>query len=452
MTANPLIFRAYDIRGVADTDLNTETVEGIGKALGTIAVREGATTFAVGRDCRLSGERVRDDLVRGLMSTGLTVYDVGMVPTPMLYFAVHHRDYGGGVQVTGSHNPPEFNGFKSMMGKRTLHGDEILTLLEMIQTGDFVTGEGSLVNAPIEDEYLDYVVDNITMGPRKMRIVVDGGNGVAGPSAMRLFERLGVDAIGRYIEPDGTFPNHHPDPTTVETVAIMREAVMETGADLAIGFDGDGDRIGVVDGSGDVQWGDKLMIIFSRALLAEKPGATIVSEVKCSKTLYDDIAAKGGKGIMWRTGHSPIKAKMKEEGALLGGEMSGHIFFQHRWFGFDDALYAGARLLEILSSSDETLAERLSDVPVTYVTPEIRLECPDEVKFDVVARIVARLKKDHEVFDIDGARVNFPDGWGLIRASNTQPVLVMRAEAQTEARRDEIEAMLRALIREESAT
>jgi phosphomannomutase/phosphoglucomutase len=296
------------------------------------------------------------------------------------------------------------------------------------------------------------VVDNITMGPRKMRIVVDGGNGVAGPSAMRLFERLGVDAIGRYIEPDGTFPNHHPDPTTVETVAIMREAVMETGADLAIGFDGDGDRIGVVDGSGDVQWGDKLMIIFSRALLAEKPGATIVSEVKCSKTLYDDIAAKGGKGIMWRTGHSPIKAKMKEEGALLGGEMSGHIFFQHRWFGFDDALYAGARLLEILSSSDETLAERLSDVPVTYVTPEIRLECPDEVKFDVVARIVARLKKDHEVFDIDGARVNFPDGWGLIRASNTQPVLVMRAEAQTEARRDEIEAMLRALIREESAT
>ena len=447
---NPLIFRAYDIRGIADVDLNPEVARAIGRALGTLARRRGATTFAVGRDCRVSGPRVRDDVVAGLTSTGLRVLDVGMVPTPMLYFAVVHRGLGGGVQITGSHNPPEFNGLKMMVGPSTLHGEDIQEIRGLIEAGDFEVGEGSVEAAPVEDEYLDWVVSNIEMGPRPLRVLVDGGNGVAGPSAMALYERLGVETVGRYIEPDGTFPNHHPDPTTVETVAIMREAVLDEGCDLAIGFDGDGDRIGVVDGAGDVQWGDRLMILFSRAVLAEEPGATIVSEVKCSKTLYDDIAAKGGNGIMWRTGHSPIKAKMKETGAALGGEMSGHIFFKHRFFGFDDALYAGARLLELLSSSNETIGEMLSDVPETFVTPEIRVDCPDEVKFDVVERIVARLKKDYEVFDIDGARVNFPDGWGLVRASNTQPVLVMRAEAETEARRDEIRAMLERLIAEES--
>ena len=448
---NPLIFRAYDIRGIADVDLNPSVAGDIGRALGTLARRRGAETFAVGRDCRISGPRVRDDVVAGLVSTGLRVVDVGMVPTPMLYFAVVHRGLGGGVQITGSHNPPEFNGLKMMVGPSTLHGEDIQEIRGLIEARDFEVGEGSVESAPVEDEYLDWVVSNIEMGPRQLRVVVDGGNGVAGPSAMALYQRLGVETVGRYIEPDGTFPNHHPDPTTVETVAIMREAVLEEGCDLAIGFDGDGDRIGVVDGSGDVQWGDRLMILFSRAVLAEEPGATIVSEVKCSKTLYDDIAANGGNGIMWRTGHSPIKAKMKETGAALGGEMSGHIFFKHRFFGFDDALYAGARLLELLSSSDQTIGEMLEDVPQTYVTPEIRVDCPDEVKFNVVDRIVARLKREHEVFDIDGARVNFPDGWGLVRASNTQPVLVMRAEAQTEARRDEIRAMLERLIAEESA-
>ena len=448
---NPLIFRAYDIRGVADTDLAPDIAVRIGKALGTMARREGQTTFAVGRDCRVSSPRVSADIVRGLVSTGLHVQDVGAVPTPLLYFATVTRALGGGVQVTGSHNPPEFNGLKMMMSGRTLHGGEIQEILRLVQTEDFEVGEGSVELAPIEDAYIDHVVENITMGPKKLRVVVDGGNGIGGPPAVRLFERLGCEVIGRYIEPDGTFPNHHPDPTTVETVAILREAVLETGADLAIGFDGDGDRIGVVDGAGDVQWGDKLMIVFSRAVLEEVPGATIVSEVKCSKTLYDDIARHGGDGIMWRTGHSPIKAKMKETGAALGGEMSGHIFFKHRWFGFDDALYAGARLLEILSSREETLGELLSDVPVTYVTPELRLDCPDEIKFDVVSRIVARLKAQHEVNDIDGARVTFADGWGLIRASNTQPVLVLRAEAETEARRDEIEAMLRGMIAEETS-
>ena len=448
---NPNIFRAYDIRGVADTDLNSDVAKAIGRALGTMARRRGAETFAVGRDCRLSGPRVRADLVEGLVSTGLHVIDVGEVPTPLLYFSVFHRNYGGGVQVTGSHNPPEFNGFKSMIGKSTLHGDEIQELRELIEAGDFVTGEGSLSSDPIQADYIDWVAANIDLGPRKLSVVVDGGNGVAGPTACELYRRLGVEVFERFIEPDGRFPNHHPDPTTVETVEIMREHVLETHADLALGFDGDGDRIGVVDGDGNVQWGDRLMIVLAREVLAAQPGATIVSEVKCSKTLYDDIAKHGGVGIMWRTGHSPIKAKMIESGAALGGEMSGHIFFKHRFFGFDDAIYAGARLLEILSRSPQTLAEHLADVPVTYATPEIRVDCPDDVKFHTVDRIVARLKVDHDVIDIDGARVNFEDGWALVRASNTQPVLVLRTEATTPERRDALREMIETLIREESA-
>ncbi|MCB9506244.1 MAG: phosphomannomutase/phosphoglucomutase, partial [Myxococcales bacterium] len=294
---NPNIFRAYDIRGVADTDLNSDVAKAIGRALGTMARRRGAETFAVGRDCRLSGPRVRADLVEGLVSTGLHVIDVGEVPTPLLYFSVFHRNYGGGVQVTGSHNPPEFNGFKSMIGKSTLHGDEIQELRELIEAGDFVTGEGSLSSDPIQADYIDWVAANIELGPRKLSVVVDGGNGVAGPTACELYRRLGVEVFERFIEPDGRFPNHHPDPTTVETVEIMREHVLETHADLALGFDGDGDRIGVVDGDGNVQWGDRLMIVLAREVLAAQPGATIVSEVKCSKTLYDDIAKHGGVGI-----------------------------------------------------------------------------------------------------------------------------------------------------------
>ncbi len=369
MARDEHIFRAYDIRGVADEELTDDVVQGIGAALGSMAAAAGATTFAVGRDCRLSGPRLRDAVVRGLVSAGMHVIDVGEVPTPLLYFAVHHLNLGGGVQVTGSHNPPEFNGFKMMVGKATLHGDDIMEIARRIRESDFATGDGRIEQRDIVTPYLDDVAARITMGPRALSVSLDGGNGIAGPTAMALMERLGIKATGHYIEPDGRFPNHHPDPTTVETVEIMAEHVHADGTDLCIGFDGDGDRMGVVDGRGEVQWGDKLMILFSRAVLKEVPGATIVSEVKCSKTLYDDIAAHGGNGIMWRTGHSPIKAKMKETGAALGGEMSGHIFFAHRWFGFDDALYSTARLLEILSHSDDTLDTMLSDVPKTFVTP-----------------------------------------------------------------------------------
>jgi len=448
---NPLIFRAYDIRGIADTDLNDDTVGRIARALGSMAREAGATTFAVARDARLSGPRVRDAMVAGLVACGLEVIDLGAVPTPLLYFAVHYLELGGGVMITGSHNPPDYNGFKMMIGAGTLHGDAIQTLKQRATAQDFVTGEGSERAHDIVPAYLDRVVGDIQPGPRRLKVVIDGGNGIAGPTAMALYERLGFDVVGQYIEPDGTFPNHHPDPTILETVEILAASVREHDADLAIGFDGDGDRIGVVDHDGTVQWGDRLMILLSRALLAEEPGATIVGEVKCSKTLYDDIEARGGTGIMWKTGHSLIKAKMKSTGALLAGEMSGHIFYKHRWYGFDDALYAGARLLEVLSTGEGSIGERLADVPTMYATEEIRAACPDDRKFDVVDRVVARLRDVGTVIDIDGARVTFDDGWGLVRASNTSPKLVLRAEATTPERRDEIRALIEGLVAEESA-
>lgn len=446
---DPHIFRQYDIRGVVATALTPEVTTLIGKALGTMARRAGGTSFAIGRDCRTHSPLLRDALVEGLTSCGLQVVDVGMVPTPLLYFAVFHLDLGGGVQITGSHNPPEFNGLKMMLGKDTLHGEQIQELRAMIEAGDFEQVAGGAVREhDILTPYLDFVEENITMGPRRLQVVADAGNGVAGIVAVPLLERLGVECVPRYIEPDGTFPNHHPDPAEEENVEDLIEQVHHHKADLGIAYDGDGDRIGVVDGDGQIIWGDKLMIVLSRALLEQAPGATIVGEVKCSQTMYDDIRAHGGDAIMWKVGHSLIKSKMKETGALLAGEMSGHIFFKHRYFGFDDALYTTARLVELLSQQEASLGELLSDVPQTFATPEIRLEVPDSIKFDVVARIVEEMRRRHQVVDIDGVRVIYEDGWGLIRASNTQPALVLRAEAQSQARCQEIEAALRASIKE----
>jgi phosphomannomutase/phosphoglucomutase len=447
MSLNAEIFRAYDIRGVADRDLTDDVAFDLGRALGTEAVATGATTFAVGRDCRLSGPRIQAALVRGLSSTGLRVLDVGMVPTPVLYFAVFFHNLGGGVQITGSHNPPEFNGFKMLLGRDAMHGDGVQGLYRRMVSQEFVTGAGSLERLEIEESYLNHVASGITMGPRALKVLIDGGNGIGGPLALQLAARLGVEAVGRFIEPDGRFPNHHPDPTTVETVEIMAHDVKAYGCDFAVGLDGDADRVGVVDGNGEVQWGDRLLALFARGVLKEAPGATIVGEVKCSKTLYDDIAKHGGVPVMWKTGHSLIKAKMKETGALLAGEMSGHIFFKHRYYGYDDGLYAMARLLELMSHSDETISQMLSDIPTTFVTPELRVDCPDHLKFAIVERVVASLKAQGlDVNDIDGARVTYADGWGLIRASNTQPVLVMRTEATTPERRDAIRAFLDATI------
>lgn len=444
---NPGIFREYDIRGVVETELTPEVVRDIGRALGSEAIERGARSLAVGRDCRLSSPSLRDSLVEGLSSTGLAVVDLGEVPTPLLYFGVHYLELDGGVQITGSHNPPEYNGFKMLLGREAIHGASIAALRSRIEARRFVEAPaaGSVESRPIAATYIDWVANSVSLAPgRRIKVVVDGGNGMGGPTAVELYRRLGAEVIELFIEPDGRFPNHHPDPTVPENLEALIAKVRETGADLGIGYDGDADRIGVIDEAGRILWGDRLMILLSRAVLEDVPGAAIVGEVKCSQTLYDDIGARGGRPIMWKTGHSLIKAKMKETDAALAGEMSGHIFYKHRYFGFDDAIYTGARLLEILSRSETPLSARLADVPETHVTPEIRIDCPEGIKFGVADRLARELAAEHEVITIDGVRVKFGDGaWALVRASNTQPALVLRAEASSPQRRDELEGWLR---------
>ena len=436
------IFREYDIRGLVDQDLTEDAVRLVGQALGTQVREQGGRRVVVGRDCRESGPRFARALIEGLRGTGVDVTDLGVVPTPLTYFAAATLPVDGLVMITGSHNPPEYNGLKVGVGKNTLHGDGIQALLRRIQEGRFAEGAGALDTHDIVTPYRDYVRRNLKLGPRRLKVVVDAGNGTGGVIAVPLFESLGVEVIPLFVEMDGRFPNHHPDPTVEANLEFLKAKVRETGADLGIAYDGDADRVGAVDEKGTVLWGDQLMILFSRALLAENPGAAIVGEVKCSKTLYDDIAARGGRGIMWKAGHSLIKAKMKEEGALLAGEMSGHIFFAHRWFGFDDGIYSSGRLLELVSRTDRPVSTLLSDVPKTFSTPEIRYDCPEEVKFELVRRAQAWFAARHEAVTVDGVRVIFPDGWGLVRASNTQPLLVLRFEARTPERLAEIQALV----------
>lgn len=446
---NPNIFRAYDMRGLADRDLPDTVAEQIGRAIGTTVHQRGLLpVLAVGRDARLSSPRLRDALVAGLTAMGVDVIDVGICATPMLYFAAFTLQVGGGVMVTGSHNPAGDNGFKVTLDKMSLHGDQIQLLRQMIETRNFANGKGVGTVRPhdIATPYCDYVVDNIAMGPRKLKVVVDCGNGPTGPVSPDLLRRLGCEVIGLFTEPDGRFPNHHPDPTVEANLVDLQRAVAESGADLGIAYDGDGDRIGVIDEQGGILWGDKLLIVLARALLAVQPGAAIVGEVKCSQTLFDDITLHGGRAVLSRVGHSLIKDRMKQEGALLAGEMSGHIFYKHRYFGYDDATYTSARLLEILSLDPRPLSQFLADVPQTFATAEMRLNCGDDIKFRVVQTVADRYAKTHKVIDIDGVRVIFDDGWGLVRASNTGPVLVMRCEAQSAAGRDRITAELTAAI------
>ncbi len=440
MTVDPNIFREYDIRGIVDQDLTETAVESIGRAYATFAGNRGAKRVTVGRDCREHSPRLSAALIRGITSGGLDVIDIGTVTTPMQYFSIHHFAADGGIQITGSHNPPEYNGLKISVGTSSLHGSEIQELRRIVQEGAYGLAEraGQVESRDVVEAYVDYCSTNIHLGPRKLKVVVDAGNGTGGPFAVQVLDRLGVEHIDLYCDMDATFPNHHPDPTVEKNLEDLKKAVLQHGADIGIAYDGDADRVGAVDENGKVLWGDQMMILFSRAVLKEVPGATIVAEVKCSKTLYDDIAAHGGKGIMWKTGHSLIKGKMRETGAQLAGEMSGHIFFKHRWFGFDDGIYAGLRLLELLSQTEAPLSSLLADVPKTYSTPELRVDCPEALKFKLVQAMIDHFKKTHEVIDVDGARVLFPDGWGLIRASNTQPLLVLRFEAQTEARLSEI--------------
>lgn len=432
------IFREYDIRGTVPDKLSEETVYRLGLGIGTYYGNNNVRKVSVGRDCRLSSPALRDYLTQGLLETGLEIVDLGMVPTPLLYFSICRLKLDGGVQITGSHNPPEFNGFKICVGEHSIHGDEIQAVREIIEKGDFIRGEGSIEEFQIDAAYLDYVEENISTGPFAGRIVVDAGNGAGGPVACKLYKRLGFEVVPIFCEPDGRFPNHHPDPTVPQNLAEMIKRVKSESALLGLAFDGDADRLGVVDGEGNIIWGDQLMIIFARDLLKRHPGAKIIGEVKCSQVLYDDIERHGGKAIMWKAGHSLIKSKMKEEGALLAGEMSGHLFFKERYLGYDDAFYAGARLLEIISGSGVKVSKLLSGIPQMVNTPEIRVECPDDEKFDVVKEIARDFKKDYPVIDVDGARVIFDGGWGLIRASNTQPVLVLRFEATDKKRLEEI--------------
>lgn len=440
---NPDIFRKYDIRGVAESDLDDKTIRKVARAYGTrirSQTGESSPRIGIGRDIRSSSDRIFSTLEQGLTATGLDVVDLGVVPTPLTYFATHQLDLDGSIQITGSHNPPEYNGLKMMEGDRPLYGEGIQDLRSIGESGEFAEAEepGESTSHPsIIREYIEWVVDDIEPGGHEVKIAIDGGNGVAGVVAPQLIrEVFGIEPVELYMEPDSTFPNHHPDPTVEENLEDLIETVRTTDCDLGVAYDGDADRLGVVDDQGTIVWGDTLMILFSRDVLREHPGATIVGEVKCSQTLFDDIRDHGGEAVMSRVGHSLMKAKIRETGALLAGEMSGHVFFNDRFFGFDDGLYATCRLIEILAREGDSIRELLSDVPETFATPELRRDCPEDIKFEIPGFVAEYFEDDFEVSTVDGARVKFENGWGLVRASNTQPKIVLRAEGLSEEERD----------------
>ncbi len=445
------IFREYDIRGLVDPELTEDAVRAIGMAFGTYAQRHGKKILAVGRDVRLTSDRFSEVLIAALTSTGCDVVDVGVLPTPVLYFALFQLPVEGGVMITASHNPSEYNGFKLCIGKESIYGQEIQKILRMIETDDFVTGSGQVrVHEGLIEQYKNYVLERIHLN-RPIRAVLDAGNATACLVAPDLIRSLGCEVTELFCTPDGTFPNHHPDPTVPENVKDLIATVKEKKAEVGLAYDGDSDRLGVVDENGNILWGDQLLMIFSRDVLSRKPGSIVIFEVKCSKTLEEDIRMKDGNPIMWKAGHSLIKGKMKETGAVLAGEMSGHLFFADEYFGYDDAIYASVRLLRILSNTGMPLSEFLKDVPKTYSTPEIRVDCQDDIKFQVVADVKQHYLGKVPLIDVDGVRVNFGDGWGLVRASNTQPALVLRFEADTETRlreiRSEMESVLRSKMR-----
>jgi len=427
---NRQIFREYDIRGVVEHDLTPGVVENIGKGMGTRVLRSGGSTIAVGRDVRLSSPSLFESLSDGIRSTGCNVVDIGAVPTPLLYFAQYHLDVHGGVMITGSHNPPEFNGFKLLVNKGTLHGAEIQKLADQMEKGDFETGSGAVESVNIIDPYIEMVKSKISLS-RKLKVVVDSGNGCGGLLAPRLLRELGCEVVELYSEPDGTFPNHHPDPTVEENVKDLKAAVVREKADVGIAYDGDADRIGVVDDTGKLLYGDQILMIYAKDLLSRQKGAKVIFDVKCSRNLAEYVKKHGGTAIMSATGHSLIKQRLIDEKAQLAGEMSAHIFFAENYYGFDDAIYATARMLKIADDSDKPVSRFLEDVPKTYSTPEIRVDCPDDDKFNIVRELVEYYRDKYEVIDIDGVRMDFGNGWGLIRASNTQPVLVLRFEAET---------------------
>jgi phosphomannomutase/phosphoglucomutase len=458
------IFREYDIRGVVGKDLTFDVVERIGVAYGTTVRRVGGSKVAIGRDVRDHSTPMRDRLAAGIMSTGVHVVDLGVCPTPLLYYSLFHLSVDGGVMITGSHNPPEFNGLKMCVGRDAIYGDAIQSLRGLVESGERERGQGTRSDYAIIPPYLRELTEQFVSrvkgsGRKPLRVVVDSGNGVAGLVAPALLRAIGCDVIELYSEPDARFPHHHPDPTVLDN---LRDLIAEVGrhqADLGIAYDGDADRIGVIDERGDVLWGDRLLALLAGPVLAERPGAPVIAEAKCSQVLYDEITKRGGRAVMWKTGHSLIKARMKELGAPLAGEMSGHLFFADRYYGFDDAMYASCRVVELLVREPRTLSALAATLPTTVVTPEIRMDCPDEDKFGVVTRVQtffrdARAKPASfplpilDVIDVDGVRVRTPHGWGLVRASNTQPVLVLRFESDTEAHLTEIRSAMEARVKE----
>ncbi|QOR37500.1 phosphomannomutase/phosphoglucomutase [Billgrantia diversa] len=429
------IFRAYDIRGIVDDTLTEATVEKIGRAIGSEAAARNESTVVVARDGRLSGPRLSEALIRGLTAAGRDVVDIGMVPTPVLYFATHVLEgTASGVMVTGSHNPPDYNGFKIVLGGETLSGEAITALYRRIEAGDLAEGQGSVRQDDLRDAYLERIVGDVKL-ERSIKAVVDCGNGVAGELGPKLIERLGAETIPLFAEIDGNFPNHHPDPGKLENLQDLIRTVRETGADIGLAFDGDGDRLGVVTPSGKLIYPDHLMMAFAEDMLSRNPGARVIFDVKCTGNLAGVVERAGGTPEMWRTGHSLIKARMKETGAALAGEMSGHIFFQERWYGFDDGLYGAARLLEILSKQEEDADAFFARYPQDIGTPEINVHVTDENKFDLVDKLAREgdFGNDGVKTTLDGIRVDYPDGWGLCRASNTTPVLVLRFEGKSDA-------------------
>lgn len=441
------IFREYDIRGIADVEMLSPDVIGLGRALGTFLLRNGATRINVGRDVRLSGQRLKDALVEGLLSTGCQVTDLGQVPTPLLYYSVQHLGSEAGVMITGSHNPSEYNGFKTMLGKGTIYGAQIQEVYRILKDEDFIVGQGTLGMADVITPYVEEIPQQFKFS-RRVKVVFDAGNGVAGPTMHRMLEKLDVEATEMFFEPDGQFPNHHPDPTVEHNLEMLKQEVARQGAELGIAFDGDSDRIGAVDEKGNVVWGDMLLLIYGREILTRKPGATFIGEVKCSQVMYDELRRLGANAIMYKTGHSLIKAKMKEEHAELAGEMSGHMFFADRYYGYDDALYAACRLIEIVADSGKPLSAQTDGLPKMVFTPELRVDCADELKFKVVDLVKAHFQAIRPTVDVDGVRILFDEGWGLVRGSNTQPILVLRFEARSQEKLDEYRRTVEAVVEE----
>lgn len=440
VTLSRTIFREYDIRGIAGKDLTEDAAYLIGRAYAAFLVETGVSgKIAVGRDNRPSGNGLRDSLVRGLTESGLDVIDIGVVPTPIAYWAQHKLDVAGGIMITGSHNPREYNGFKLGVGKNSIYGTQIQHMYELAVAGKFPEGKGTVSEQDLIDPYIEDIVERAGPISRPLRVVIDCGNGAGALVAPKLFQRLGVETTYLFCESDGTFPNHHPDPTVEANLTDLIAAVAREKADIGIAFDGDADRIGVIDETGDIIWGDHLLILYARDVLERTgKGQSIIFDVKCSQALTEEIEKAGGKAVMWRTGHSLIEEKMHETHAPIAGEMSGHMFFSEGFYGFDDALYGAARLLRIVADGGKSVHAMLSGVRKFVSTPEIRVDCPDDRKFGIVAEATKYFRAKYDVIDVDGVRVLFGDGWGLIRASNTQPVLVMRFEATTREQLDAI--------------